>query len=355
MVEKTSMAINQKPHDIKDLQRLAARFLASEEFELNLLKGDGSERKIYRIVSHKTQNESVIGVILDNPQENRDFFLITDRLAKAGIPVPEIHAINREQTAYLLQDLGPYNLAECIDRWKQENQSEKIMLSYRTVIRYLVKIQNEMSSQLGDFLKNRQMGTTIYQDDLNFFRKNFLERFGFAGYLDSSVENELQSVLIDRLVRLESHYFVYRDFQARNVMWMNDSPWFIDYQSALKGSLLYDPASLLYASRAGLDDASRDLLLRYYFDFSGNFKDWVEFRRNFFSFVLVRRLRSLGTYGYLSQEKGKIYFFESIRPTLLELTNLFSRQEFQREFVWLPEMIKKILERWHEQEKPTLL
>ncbi len=170
----------------------------------------------------------------------------------------------------------------------------------------------------------------------------------FESLLNVSVMHELQSILSDHLGDLDVGYFVYRDFQARNIMWFEDSPWFIDYQSAFLGPRYYDMASLLYGSKSGLNEPARESLNRYYF---GLFESAPSFSFDcyqvvFYLFVVLRRLRSLGTYGYLSGEKGKTAFFDSIQPTLEELAGLFDSQSCLRPYKNLFGMITKVKDIW---------
>ncbi|MCP4754084.1 MAG: phosphotransferase [Proteobacteria bacterium] len=334
-----------------ELEELAVEYLKTRDFSLKLLKGDGSDRKIYRLESADRQQPDIIGIIHDDLRENRDFFILTRKLKEIGIPVPEIYAIGRTQTAYLIQDLGSYNLAETIEQWKHSAQHGKIIPAYRTVLKFLVKIQRELPPYLKDFLKNRQMGETAYLGDLSYFQNSFLERFGFGSLLTSEVERELTSDLVHHLVELDSRYFVYRDFQSRNIMWLDGSPWFIDYQSAFQGPLFYDLASLLYASKSGLDERAREILLHCYFDSVDCSSGFEEFQQSFYRFVVIRRLRSLGSYSHLSLVKRKEQFFQSIRPTLLELIQLFSHQDALKSFRHLSNMLERIFEIWDGEEE----
>ena len=338
----------------KELQSLATEFLEVDQVEIDLLKGDGSDRKIYHIKSYNRHLTDIVGVFHLNLPENLDFFTITEKMKQIKLPVPEIYKISESKTSYLLQYLGEDNLAERINHWEQTGQQKRIIPAYQSVIRYLVNIQTELPGYLKTFLKNRVMGETTFNNDLIYFEENFINRFGFNNFFKPEIKHELQTELIEQLVDCRDNYFVYRDFQSRNIMWYQNSPWFIDYQSAFKGPRLYDLASLLYASQSGLNEESREPLLQTYFEISTYPGDFENFLSCFYKFVLVRRLRSLGSYGFLSMEKQKKRFLTSIRPTLIELGSLLSQKQGLNMFPNLAEMIARIIDTWNKVSNEAL-
>ncbi len=331
-----------------ELGLLAEKYFGYPLSKIESLKGDGSDRSIYRI--HVTENRQppVVGVIHHDISENKDFLLLTLKFRETALPVPQILSINPDENAYLMQDLGSYTLADKVKEWNSENQNDKIIDAYKLVLGHLFTMQQELPSTLTDFFKNRIMDISVYQADLDYFRRDFIERFGFKSLLNESVIYELQSILSDYLGDLDVGYFVYRDFQARNIMWFEDSPWFIDYQSAFLGPRYYDMASLLYGSKSGLNETARESLNRYYYGLleSTPSFSYEDYQAVFYLFVVLRRLRSLGTYGYLSGEKGKAEFFDSIHPTLEELAGLFNSQTCLRPYENLFGMIQKVKDIW---------
>ena len=151
---------------------------------------------------------------------------------------------------------------------------------------------------------------------------------------------------------LDHGYFVYRDFQSRNIMWLDHAPWYIDYQSAMRGTLYYDLASLLYSSRSGLFSDEREALCIYFYNLLAPSISVADFQAHFYRFVLIRRLRSLGTYGYLSLVKNKKQFRKAIPPTLAELNELLSYQECLQPFTALRGMIQNIADLVETTERP---
>ena len=335
-----------------ELQNLIQVHLSEIETDIRLLKGDGSDRQIYLITGKKDQSKQIVGIYHEDLEENRDFLEITGQMAKIGLPVPKTLAVSGDKSCYLQEYLGEKNLAEQLDEWRDAGEPiEKTISAYQRVLDYLPKIQRELPPLTSTVISKRVMNKAAFLNDIQYFETNFVKRFGFSEFFTEDVRAELLQELINPLDQLDRDYFVYRDFQSRNIMWRDDHPVFIDYQSAYRGSLYYDLASMLYASKSGLDEDARNVLIEYYYKI-GNFSWAFEtFQRDLYRFVVLRRLRSLGSYGYLSMEKGKMYFLDGIQPTLKELLLLFDTRSVLSRFQKLKEMIQAFDASWEEKSE----
>lgn len=330
------------------LRELAQEHFKTSAIAARLLKGDGSDRKIYRIAPLSAPDQAVVGVYHEDLRENRDFITIAEKMSEAGISVPEIYKVHPTEMAYLQEYLGEETLAEAISRWQKQLGREDILSAYRKVLSGLVRIQRSLTPLLADFLENRVMSRADFVADLEYFQEDFIQRFGYEALCTDMVGEELYGFLVKGLADIPASVFVYRDFQARNFMWKEDQPWFIDFQSAYLGASYYDLASCLYGSRSGLREDEREALLHYYFQESGCDPDYEQFLTRFYLFVLIRRLRSLGSYGFLSEAKGKPGFFAAIHPTLKELIGLLGDNPQLKNFPHLLKMICKIEEDWRK-------
>jgi len=333
-----------------ELYALALEYLG-EDADAAMLQGDGSDRKIYRLTPKAHRLASLIGVYHADLLENEAFIYVTKRMRTLGLPAPEVYAVSRDTSCYLTEDLGNATLADKVKEWSQADAQAQLLDAYKAVIDLMPRIQQDLPAIMGSFLAHRHMGHKSFVDDMIYFQDNFLDRFGFLDYFTSKVALELQQHMIEPLSDLESSFFVYRDFQARNIMWLEGKPHLIDYQSAMIGSRYYDLASLLYASKAGLNDAQREILLRYYFDLTQPEPTYADFEQNFYLFLLLRRLRSLGSYGYLGVAKLKPGFFESIPKTLAELMHLCRHKKAFYPFEHFYWMLLEIHGLWPQVQK----
>lgn len=292
------------------------------------MKGDGSDRRIYRF---QQGGQSWVGVTNPNITENHAFIYLSKHLARIGIPVPQIYAVDRKQRCYLLEDLGNWSMADLLRQWNDTNpvNTSGILNAYRRVINWLPRIQFEGNQGL-DYsfcFQGSELNRSVFTWDLEYFQQFFCQQFVPQSSLNNTILKELE-LLVAYLDGVERQVLVLRDFQPRNIMWKKESPYFIDYQMGCRGAIHYDLACLLYASSSGLDEPQRDFLIDIYLQ---ELNPWLyiskaQFLKHFYHFVLLRRLRSLGTYGFLSSRKNKFHFRNAIPPTIRAIHLLLQRQ-----------------------------
>jgi len=309
-------------NDIQELTSLAFEHF-DRSYEGKPLVGDGSDRKIYRLTAKN--GHQLVGVVHQDIQENRDFLLVTEAMSRLQLPVPRVYRANELVTAYVMEDLGEQNLAADLVLWTQAGEPAKVLEAYGQAISWLPLIQTGLAKLLAAHLAGRKMGKDQHRQDLDYFEENFVQLMGHQSLYGSKVRQELETLLVEPVSILAQDRFVYRDFQARNFMFRASKLYFLDYQSAMLGNRFYDLASMLYASKAGLSEKQRALLLHQgYLSLKQNDESKAEFEESFYQVLLLRRLRSLGSYGYLGQVKRKPGFLASLQPGVEQVKDLVS-------------------------------
>ncbi|MEN8376876.1 MAG: RNase adapter RapZ [Gemmatimonadota bacterium] len=262
--------------------------------------------------------ESVVGVLGADAEENRAFLSFSTALGEAGLPVPRVYAETEDQMAYLLSDLGDATLFETVARARAARPDDAFpgdaLDLYRKVIRWLPRFQVE-GGRVVDFsvaYPREAFDARSILWDLNYFKYLFL-KLADIPFSEARLEDDFRT-LASFLAGAPADYFLYRDFQSRNVMIVDGEPWFIDYQGGRRGALQYDVAALLYDAKAALPESVREDLLATYLDALGEVAtvDRDEFVRFLRPFVLVRILQALGAYGLRGFYERKPGFLASV-------------------------------------------
>jgi hypothetical protein len=151
--------------------------------------------------------------------------------------------------------------------------------------------------------------------------------------------------LTDFLLTAQRDYFLYRDFQSRNIMLRDDEPFFVDYQGGRKGALQYDIASLLFDAKADLPPELRQQLLDHYLDTLAGFinLDREAFLHHYYAYVYVRIMQALGAYGFRGFYERKAHFLQSVPYALKNLRWLLHHVELPVALPTLTDAFKSML------------
>jgi len=272
----------------------------------------GSGRKIIRL---KNDEHSSIGILYGVREENVAFLEFSRAFRHHGLPVPQIYEEDLEHGAYLEEDLGDQTLYHFLTENRQgEDIAPEVVEAYRKVIAILPRFQVEMRNKINYKVcyPRASFDRQSITWDLNYFKYYFLRLAGVP-FSEQALEDDF-SKLTKFLLEADRGYFLYRDFQSRNVMLVEDNPYFLDYQGGRKGALQYDVASLLFDSKADLPAALREELLEFYLERLATFSpiDRESFLRHYFGFVYVRLMQALGAYGFRGFYENKPVFLQSV-------------------------------------------
>ena len=229
--------------------------------------------------------------------------------------MPEIYGEELDQGAYLEEDLGDLTLFDFLSRNRAgEAIADAVIRIYRKVVAELPRFQIEAGRDL-DYSVCYPRGSFDRQSinwDLNYFKYYFLRLAGIA-FNEQALEDDFGR-LTEFLLEAPGDYFLYRDFQSRNVMLREGLPYFVDYQGGRKGALQYDIASLLFDAKADLPPELRQQLLEGYLEALGTHirLDREAFQRYYYAFVYVRIMQALGAYGFRGFYERKPHFLQSV-------------------------------------------
>src|SRR5665213_3215936 len=279
----------------------------------------GSGRAIIRLSGGGL---SAIGILYPIREENVAFLEFSRHFRRHGLPVPEIYAEDLSQGAYLEEDLGDTTLFDFLSINRVgETISLEAIEAYRKVVAALPRFQIEAGRDLNYKVcyPRASFDRQSIAWDLNYFKYYFLRLAGIP-FNEQALEHDFAR-LTKFLLSASHDYFLYRDFQSRNVMLCDGQPFFLDYQGGRKGALHYDIASLLYDGKADLPPELRQELLDYYLESLGRFIDIKRdaFMEHYYAYVYVRIMQALGAYGFRGFYERKAHFLQSVPYALRNL------------------------------------
>ena len=340
--------------DMQKLIDLYRQWKGEEPAHVHQLSGaGGSNRSYFRLTDHEGQ--TVIGVIGTSRDENHAFLYLTEHFNRRKLPVPQVLATSDDQLRYLQTDLGSVSLFDAVRGGREAGgrYTLKEQELLRRTIRELPNIQLRGARGL-DFSNcypQAEFNVDSVLFDLNYFKYCFLKATEldfhelkleadfrlFAKDLTTDTDNPVPDV----------ECFLYRDFQARNVMLDREgNPYFIDYQGGRKGPYYYDLASFLWQASAKYPHKlRRELVYEYY----NSLKNYTEvpparhFANRLSLFVLFRTLQVLGAYGFRGYFEQKKHFIESIPPAIQNLREILNSTS-QFHYPYLMKVLQELTE-----------
>ncbi|HRQ31302.1 MAG TPA: phosphotransferase, partial [Saprospiraceae bacterium] len=303
----------------------------------------GSDRVYFRL---KSKTKQVVGVYNADNKENKAFIGFTNHFIRKGLNVPAVLAEDLTKSVYLLEDLGDTTLFNLIQLESERSRfSDTLIQLYKKVLTELPKFQIHAGKDLDYSLcyPRSKFDRQSMMWDLNYFKYYFLKLAGIA-FDEQALEDDYQK-LTNYLISADHEYFLYRDFQSRNIMLKDDEIYFIDYQGGRKGALQYDLASLLYDAKANIPEEVRAELLGFYVnELKKHIQvDEVEFRSFFTVFVMIRIMQAMGTYGFRGFYEKKSHFLVSIPYALRNMDYLLSNNELPIELPTLIPVLRQMI------------
>ena len=334
------------------LKQLFKQWSGADPVCVEKLAGAGSNRIYYRLYTDSVQTTTsdgdvcphcVIGCVGTSREENRAFVYLSRHFSDRHLPVPQILAVSDDESRYLQTDLGTTSLFDLLHKGReaggQYDDEEKALLVQ--TIRELPRVQVLGAEGLDWNIcyPQPEFDDMNVMFDLNYFKYCFLKTQGID-FQEVRLERDFQKLVSDLTADQSCYAFMYRDFQARNVMMTTapdgtKNPHFIDFQGGRRGPFYYDVASFLWQASAKYSaQLRRELIDEYYAALSSVVKnvkgtDIIVPSRESFDvrlqiFVLFRTLQVLGAYGFRGYFERKPHFIQSIPPALANLNDLLT-------------------------------
>ncbi|MFZ9387139.1 MAG: RapZ C-terminal domain-containing protein [Chitinophagaceae bacterium] len=310
---------------IESISRLYEQWKGYPPSQVDVLPQSGSERRYFRLYG---KEETVIGTYGANIKENESFIYFSEHFGAKNLPVPGIYCISEDKYYYLQEDLGQVSL---LNHLESKGLTDEVYELFKKSLEALANLQvnGDLDLDYSKCLTNREFGRQAIMADLLYFKYYFLDALR-RPYDKQKLIDDFEA-LSHYLTHTEFKYFMFRDFQSRNIMVRGDSSIrFIDYQGGMKGAPQYDVASMLWQARANLpEEWKNDLLEDYMNAFEktiGKKLDRSIFRSQFNGYVLIRLLQVLGAYGFRGLFERKAQFLTSIPLALRNLREFFQHQ-----------------------------
>ncbi|HLI94342.1 MAG TPA: RNase adapter RapZ [Puia sp.] len=295
---------------IEEIRRLFRTYSPYPITGLDVIPQSGSNRIYFRV---RTAEDTTIATYNDNIRENGTFIYFSRHFRECGCPVPEIYFVNEACTIYFQEDFGDHSL---LSELEKSGHNDSAYAWFRESLQQLARLQIRGNEGL-DYSKtitSREFGKQAILSDLLYFKYYFLDTLGIP--YDKELLIDDFERLSGYLAQAEHRYFLFRDFQSRNILLKDGQVHFIDFQGGMKGALQYDVASLLWQAKAELSDPWKDSLLEHYMgcveDLLGEKLDRPQFVDRYNGYVLIRLLQVLGAYGFRGLFERKAHFLISI-------------------------------------------
>ena len=307
---------------MKRLEDLFLSYTGVKASEVTELKSSGSHRRYFRL---KGGGVSLIGVLGTDLDENRAFITIDRHFLSKGIRVPRVLSVSEDGMCYIQDDLGNDQLYDLISSGREigEYSPHERDLLCRT-IEQLPAIQFRGGEGLDYSVcyPDKEFNERMVMFDLNYFKYCFLKATGLE-FNEVRLQDDFDR-LKDDLMQEMGETFMYRDFQARNVLFKDGEPYFIDFQGGRRGPVYYDVASFIWQARSHYPDDLRQQLTQTYLKALKNYTavDEAVFYERLRIFVLFRTLQVLGAYGFRGYFEKKPHFLGSIPYALNNLRKI---------------------------------
>lgn len=321
----------------ENAKRFFENYIGEKSSEFITLAQSGSARVNFVA---KSDNKQYIITYNENIQENESFFYFSEIFSQLNLNTPTIFTISDDRKIYVQEFLGGNTLSEIISK---EGVSENVKSLVKQTLEKLFQLQIQTQGKI-DF--NKTFEYESYDElpvthDLYYF-KNFVADVLELEYHKSTLLKEFKKI-VSLIENLEPKGLMIRDFQARNIMVNeNKNVSFIDYQSAMKGPLMYDVISFLFQAKANFPEDFKNEMLDFHIQLFENKETQIQLRNSVKPIQLMRFLQVLGAYGFRGLIQKKQHFIASIDKGIENVTQFAQSWENMKDYPELEKVIQQL-------------
>ena len=326
---------------MKRIEDLFEQYTRQKPIKIEELPSSGSNRRYFRIFG---DGITLIGAKGTSIDENIAFIELSRHFKLKSLPVPSVLFVSEDKEFYLQEDLGDVSLFGEIKEGRESgNYSRDEVALLKKTISMLPKIQFEGGRGLDYSIcyPQPEFDERMVSFDLNYFKYCFLKTTGLD-FSEICLYNDFKKMTEDLLQCCNLNTFLYRDFQARNVMLVNGEPYFIDFQGGRKGPFYYDLASFVWQAKANYSQELKEELIDTYQKALSKYIDVPqdEFNKKLRLFVLFRTMQVLGAYGFRGYFEKKPHFLQSV-PFAIDNLRKLIKEPFV-EYPYLQQILEKL-------------
>ncbi|MGD9493734.1 MAG: RNase adapter RapZ [Bacteroidales bacterium] len=331
------------------LHRIAEEAFLIPVSNVTMLPASGSSRRYFRITFNN--GKTILAAENAEIRENNAFIGFAKHFASHGLPVPEILHEHSNKQLYFQTDLGNETLYDFLSA--NENNAEKKHEYYKLAADYLLKFQFCPPPDYSLSFPRDRFDRTSMMWDLNYFKYYFL-KLANVPFDEQKLEHDF-SAFCNTLDAVPVSFFMYRDFQSRNIIIQNNNLAFVDFQGGRRGPLQYDLASLLFDAKANLgNDFRKEIFDHYLHKLSTSHpEESQQFEKYYLHFALLRIMQAFGAYGYRGYYEKKSHFLQSVPLAAANIRHLLNQIGFGGDFPELLKIWKYIAENFDNNDLPA--
>lgn len=322
---------------IEKPQLFFENFAGTENFAFLRLPQSGSAR--INFVGEADGKKYII-TANENLAENETFLYLSDIFSKLQLNTPTILKVDPDRKIYIQEYLGSSTLSQILEKEGLNEHTENLV---KKSLRHLFKLQQKTTGKI-DYSKTfeyEEYNELPITNDLFYF-KNFVADVLELPYHKSTLLKEFAN-LTEKIKVLQPKGIMIRDFQARNIMVdENDEVYFIDYQSAMLGPLMYDVISFLFQAKANFPEEFKAKMLDYYFSLWSGEQEVLALKNSVQFLQLIRFMQVLGAYGFRGLFQKKPHFISSMEQGIKNLHQFSQNWTEMDEYPELKKLISEI-------------